>query len=382
MHNYFNKICTIFFIFVAIAITNTACCAKGVPNYNPKDPNPKPGLYYVGETKYFPGYATVLKDGRVLIIERPYEDSPYRYQYLEIFDPSIGKFTKIKDFLYPLNLSTCFNGSHHSILLDDGRVLFNAGVVPQEEYPSLKTPELYQIYDPVNDSFSVVGRSKMCRTFVRHGDKVYPYYANIIPYLMTKLNDGRIVSYCSNTREKDEMEIIDVKNNTISTPIKKGDKDYITPVKYKGYDYSYKDFMNSYHQLYPNLQKPVDNAYFHKLTDSKYLIVSRGEADYGIPAEKIKKNRYTAWFCPLYEYNPQTKKLEPKNEYLRSLTGSIYHLNNTNKMIIVGGFLPSGFFSINPNSAPSKVSLSNRLLYPSHFRKVSKKIYIYVYQEE
>ena len=95
---------SVILLIIGIIISTSGCSfAGGVPKYNPKDPNPKPGLYYVGETKYFPGPATILKDGRVLIIERDLE-SGYDYHHIEIFDPTTGKFTKMKDFPYYIKL--------------------------------------------------------------------------------------------------------------------------------------------------------------------------------------------------------------------------------------------------------------------------------------
>ena len=42
-------------ILLFLIITTVFCCctyAGGVPKYNPKDPNPKPGLYRVGDMNY------------------------------------------------------------------------------------------------------------------------------------------------------------------------------------------------------------------------------------------------------------------------------------------------------------------------------------------
>lgn len=67
MKKFIKNISLVFIILLAILISGSYSFAKGVPNYNPKEQNPKPGLYYIGETKYFPGPATILKDGKVLI---------------------------------------------------------------------------------------------------------------------------------------------------------------------------------------------------------------------------------------------------------------------------------------------------------------------------
>ncbi len=378
-----KKFFIIFLLIFGIIISTSGCSfAGGVPKYNPKDPNPKPGLYYVGETKYLPGPATILKDGRVLIIERNSKQNVgYNYSHLEIFDPSTGKFTTIKEFPYYLNLLTPSNHPQHAIVLDDGRVLFNAGVISQETYPKKKNAELYQIYNPENNSFSILGRSSMCRSYPRHGDQIYPYYTNIIPYIMTNLKDGKIASYC-NMIKTEEMEIVDIKNNTISKPIKKGDKDYITPPeKYPRTTFKYQDLVNSYIQLYPEFN---DNFLFfgqHKLTENRYLIISNREVDYGIRVSEVtnSKEDNSSWFCPLYEYNIDTKELIKKNEYLRSSTGLMYPLKGTNKLIIIGGRIPNVFPQINQNAVPNAITLRDRVLYSPRWAKATKKIYIYVY---
>ncbi len=378
----------IILLFLIITTVFCGCTyAGGVPKYNPKDPNPKPGLYYVGETKYFPGPSIILKDGRVLIMESDIASCHgCKYSYLEIFDPSTGKFTTINQFPYYLNLHMWVNRPHPSILLDDGRVLFNAGVIPQKDYPAVKSAELYQIYDPENNSFTIVGRSSMCRSYLRHGDQIYPYYTNIIPYKMTNLKDGKIASYCYNI-SNDEMEIIDVKNTTISKPIKKGDKGYIPPpAKYPKGPGIYRDLKASYRKLYPelnldeNLNLPNNsfvNLYEHKLTNTRYLVYATNEVDYGVTKTLYGKVR-ESWLRPLYEYNTDTKELIKKNEYLRG-AALIYHLNDTNKLVIIGGEVRNTFPPINPNANPKDISLIKRVLYPYWTKKETKKVYIYVY---
>ena len=383
---------SVILLIIGIIISTSGCSfAGGVPKYNPKDPNPKPGLYYVGETKYFPGPATILKDGRVLIIERDLE-SGYDYHHIEIFDPTTGKFTKMKDFPYYIKLDYYDINYKYNIVLDDGRVLFNAGVVPQEQCPQRDAAELYQIFDPVNNSFSIVGRSAMCRVFHRYSDvKIYPYYSNETPYIMTKLKNGSVAAYCTTDfyGKKNpvyEMEIINVKNNTISKPIKKGNKNYINLTETnerfpKMRAFKYQDLINSYKQLYPEFNDDFIYFNIYKLTENRYLIISNTEADYGIRVAQVlhRGENRSAWFSPIYEYNTTTKKNKKKNEYLRSLTGRIYHLKDTNKLIIVGGAIRDVFPPINQNADPHKISFVNRVLYPDWAKKRTKKVYIYVY---
>ena len=111
------------------------------------------------------------------------------------------------------------------------------------------------------------------------------------------------------------------------------------------------------------------------------MIISNTEADYGIRVAQVlhRGENRSAWFSPIYEYNTTTKKLIKKNEYLRSLTGRIYHLKDTNKLIIVGGAIRDVFPPINQNADPHKISFVNRVLYPDWAKKRTKKVYIYVY---
>lgn len=119
------------------------------------------------------------------------------------------------------------------------------------------------------------------------------------------------------------------------------------------------------------------NLFNYKLTNTRYLVYATNEVDYGVTIAVYGKVR-ASWFRPLYEYNTDTKELIKKNEYLRG-AGRMYHLNDTNKLIIIGGAIRDVFPPINPNADPKDISLTNRLLYPGWAKKASKKIYIYVY---
>lgn len=371
----------IFLLIFGIIISASGCSfAGGVPKYNPKDPNPKPGLYYVGETKHFPIQGTVLKDGRVLILAttKYFE----RVDGVEIFDPTTNKLEQYLPLPYPLFLGHTAGGIFPTLVLDDGRVLFNSGLGLIES-GNRKTANYYQILNPVTNEISVIGRGNMCRYYY---DKSNPKdYFSFSPSMMNDLGKGKVTSYCGSRME--EMEIIDLNNNTISKPIKKGDKDYITPPeKYPKGPGIYIDLITSYRKLYPelNLDEKLNlpnnsfvNLFNYKLTNTRYLVYATNEVDYGVTIAVYGKVR-ASWFRPLYEYNTDTKELIKKNEYLRG-AGRMYHLNDTNKLIIIGGAIRDVFPPINPNADPKDISLTNRLLYPGWAKKASKKIYIYVY---
>lgn len=349
--------------------------AGGVPKYNPKDPNPKPGLYYVGETKHFPIRGTVLKDGRVLILAttKYFE----RVDGIEIFNPKTNKLEPYLPLPYPLFFGHTVGGIFPTLVLDDGRVLFNSGLGLIES-GNRKTANYYQIFNPVTNEISVIGRGNMCRYYY---DESNPKnYFSFSPSMMNDLGKGKVTSYCGSRME--EMEIVDVKNTTISKPIKKGDKDYITPpAKYPRTTFKYQDLVNSYKQLYPEFND--DFMFFgkHKLTENRYLIISNREVDYGIRVSEVtnSKEDNSSWFSPLYEYNTETKELIKKHEYLRSPTELIYNLKDTNKVIIIGGRIRNVFPQINQNADPKAISLRDRVLYSPRWAKATKKIYIYVY---
>lgn len=375
-----KRLGTILLFFLIMTVFGGCTYAGGVPKYNPKDPNPKPGLYYVGETKHFPIRGTVLKDGRVLILAttKYFE----RVDGIEIFNPKTNKLEPYLPLPYPLFFGHTVGGIFPTLVLDDGRVLFNSGLGLIES-GNRKTANYYQIFDPVTNEISVIGRGNMCRYYY---DESNPKnYFSFSPSMMNDLGKGKVTSYCGSRME--EMEIIDVKNTTISKPIKKGDKGYIPPpAKYPKGPGIYRDLKASYRKLYPelnldeNLNLPNNsfvNLYEHKLTNTRYLVYATNEVDYGVTKTLYGKVR-ESWLRPLYEYNTDTKELIKKNEYLRG-AGLIYKLNDTNKLVIIGGEVRNTFPPINPNANPKDISLIKRVMYPDWAKKETKKVYIYVY---
>ena len=370
-----KRLGTILLFLIITTVFGGCTYAGGVPKYNPKDPNPKPGLYYVGETKHFPIRGTVLKDGRVLILAttKYFE----RVDGIEIFNPKTNKLEPYLPLPYPLFFGHTVGGIFPTLVLDDGRVLFNSGLGLIES-GNRKTANYYQIFNPVTNEISVIGRGNMCRYYY---DESNPKnYFSFSPSMMNDLGKGKVTSYCGSRME--EMEIVDVKNTTISKPIKKGDKGYIPPpAKYPRTTFKYQDLVNSYKQLYPEFND--DFMFFgkHKLTENRYLIISNREVDYGIRVSEVtnSKEDNSSWFSPLYEYNTETKELIKKHEYLRSPTELIYNLKDTNKVIIIGGRIRNVFPQINQNTDPKAISLRDRVLYSPRWAKATKKIYIYVY---
>lgn len=391
MKKIIKSISLVFIILVAICITAACGFAKGVPNYNPKEQNPKPGLYYAGKTKYFPESATILKDGKVLILTGKNPSSKC-VDRIEIFDPSTGKFSDVLKLPYYIALrELSFPLYEPSLLLNDGRVLLWAGVIIKEV---TRNAEVYQIYNPTDNSIKVVGTSTMCRAIPHYNGKPYSWYMNTTPNIISQLSNGNVAAYCTRIKGtakdgkilyRNEMEIIDLKNSTISEPIKKGEYNYITPPEHPKSKLILKDLTPRYKELYPQLKfdEKFSFSFFPvKLTDERYMLISNQEADYGISTGSLNLSRppsRNSWFSPIYEYNIQTTKLIKKYEYLRSATGRIYHLKDTNKILIIGGEIKDVLPPLNQNSEPSKISLWNRVLYPDWMRKPTKKIYIYVY---
>lgn len=307
------------------------------------------------------------------------------YEYIEIFDSRIGKFTDIVTLPNNIGITYLSNGNYQpDLLLDDGRVLLSAGLSKHEGF-SYHNAEIYQIYDPSQNTITKVGTSAICRTYTRYKEKFDKTYVNHTPDKMYQLNSEKIAAYCSIGNNRNEMEIIDIKNNTISEPIKKGDSNYIMPPKEnKSYNF-HENLVNSYKKLYPNLN--LDEMFYFsifpvKLTNERYMLISDHEVDYGINTKSLNLSHppyRNSWFSPIYEYNIKTKELIKKNEYLRSSTGLIYHLKDTSKLLIIGGDIRDEFPPINQNAKPKDIPLKNRVLYPDWAIKATKKVYIYVY---
>ena len=173
MHNYFNKICTIFFIFVAIAITNTACCAKGVPNYNPKDPNPKPGLYYVGEMK-FPRQrpkALLLNNGDIFVFggsPRWIGEEAHRDEVISLRT----RKSKLTSMRFPF-----WRLKDVGIVMNDGRVLLT-----NYDFNLECNNTILYIYNPITDTYQNTNNSftnsyYMCGIHLENVDNDIAIYA-------------------------------------------------------------------------------------------------------------------------------------------------------------------------------------------------------------
>jgi hypothetical protein len=90
--------------------------------------------------------ATLLQDGRVLIVGGSSADMQSPLTTAEVYDPATGTFTEAGDIPVPYAL-------HSALLLPDGRVLL-AGGANQAGSSDLSTVTLYSgIYDPATGSY-------------------------------------------------------------------------------------------------------------------------------------------------------------------------------------------------------------------------------------
>jgi len=90
--------------------------------------------------------ATLLQDGRVLIVGGTSADMQSPLTTVEVYDPAAGTFTEAGDIPVPYAL-------HSALLLPDGRVLL-AGGANQTGSPDLSTVSLYSgIFDPGTASY-------------------------------------------------------------------------------------------------------------------------------------------------------------------------------------------------------------------------------------
>lgn len=335
--------------------------AEKVPMYNLKSKDLKSGLYRISDMKE-PRYGhkmLMLDDGRVLIIGgAPYSDSK---QQIEIFNSKTFKFSKTK-------AKSFYNHSIYSsaILLDDGKVLL---------VDNLEGARL-EIFDPNKNKFTdtklkidrdVVGKLGRCN------------------HPLTKLENGNISIYCSAYSKIEKNKIVhynfiyDVNENILSGPILSNSSNFVTE----------KEMLEKFKQ---NLKTPLFEIgnisnyekniklYYEqsKLQNlSKIILCSRFEADYGIFNKVINGNK-ESWFSPIYEYDIESKKLFPKEEYIRSWGNQKIKLKDKNIILITGGKIPSIFKLPEPSFGnPSKIPYSIR-----HFDNATtytNHAYIYVY---
>lgn len=207
---------TILFIFIFVLIfSNNICYAGGIPKFNPKNPNPKPGLYKLDRmhNRRYHHQMTILKDGKVFISGTDTNFSDDKgYKTAEIFDIETGKFKKVNT-LYSHNIL-----GHKSVLMNNGNVLLSCGYEEKVTVVDLiMSPEpkgRYEIYDTATNKFYPGPKSNLsCKRSV----------------FLKNSNDGNIIAYGEaevDGKIKTVFEKYDVKSNTVSDITKYNTSDY------------------------------------------------------------------------------------------------------------------------------------------------------------
>ena len=370
-----KKLFIIFLLIFGIIISTSGCSfAGGVPKYNPKDPNPKPGLYRVEDINYGRAENVYinLENGKVLIYGYARTSGGKHFKTPEIFDSNKGKFYPISDMPY-VPFST--------IQLDDGRYL-----VLGSSSPYAPRDKCLEIYDPNINKFI---DTKVCIDDNHH----YPGDASIY-----KLKNNNIALYKAELRHSDkdkkqpvyeyDMYLYDINNNKLSDkPIKKGEKGYvdkdilIKELREKDPEYC---FMGS--NEFTMMRKVVNdllgaNTYTYiKLDNNKVLIIARKLVDYGVPIDSIENGKYKnskSWYSPLYEYNLKDKTLHPLNEYIGAVAPFTINIKERNMLLIYGTLIPwygEKYINKSPKDVP----------YKERIHRVSANIgsrhaYVYIY---
>jgi Kelch motif/Bacterial Ig-like domain (group 2) len=94
--------------------------------------------------------ATLLQDGRVLIVGGVPADSAVPTSTAELYDPATGSFTSTGGM-------TTAREEHTATLLDDGKVLITGGQSPVSGSSNLQLTATAEVYDPATGSFAPTG---------------------------------------------------------------------------------------------------------------------------------------------------------------------------------------------------------------------------------
>ncbi len=364
-----KKFFIIFLLIFGIIISASGCSfAGGVPKYNPKDPNPKPGLYRVGSLHHERRQSWVihLDNGKILLYG--YSTGGNKFKTTEIFDPSTGKFTYGEEQNY-----VPFSVVH----LDDGRYL-----ILGSSSPYAARDKCLEIYDPKTNKFI---DTKVCI------DDNHRYHEDASIY---KLKNNNIALYKAELRPSDkdkkqlvyeyDMYLYDINNNKLSDkPIKKGEKGYVDRdilIKELESKNPILSFQNS--NEFSMLQKIAHEKLgsyinrFIKLNDDKVLIIAKGCLDYGVPIDPIEQKKFKySWFSPIYEYNLKDKTLIPLNQFTRF---SEWKFVKGKNMILFYDFYIPWYGRKYENQDPKNVPYKDRMYRGSAAVK-SKHAYVYVY---
>jgi galactose oxidase-like protein len=112
------------------------------------------GDFYYG-TLYYPDTATLLPDGRVLIVGNAAGDGYFERE--ELYDPITGTF-KQTDKVHTFGFGSDIWSGHTATLLQNGKVLLAGGV--SEDFGYFSVAELF---DPSTDTFTATGNMTVAR---------------------------------------------------------------------------------------------------------------------------------------------------------------------------------------------------------------------------
>lgn len=347
----------IILLFLIITTVFCGCTyAGGVPKYNPKDPNPKPGLYRVGDMNYRRDVLSVvpLNNKKILFfgIIRLFDTSA-NYKTSEIFNLDTGKFTIGEPSNYYLK---------SYVKLDDGRIVILGG-----KNRSNLSEQCLEIYDPKTNKFI---DTKICI-----GDgKTYTKDAKIY-----KLNNNTIALY--NTKDKYHNEYVmyryDVNSNTLSEKIlEKGDNGYVDkdkltqPSKLNNLDASREKA----------LSEKIGRFSYLNLQNGKGLIIARDYVDYGVPVDSIIKVQSIfdqSWYSPIYEYDFKDETLTPINQFAPFTSFRHIKIKDKNLILIYRTTISSRKQKY-ANQPPKRVPYKDRI-FVDDTTVFSKHAYIYIY---
>lgn len=380
-----KKLFIIFLLIIGIIIS--AFCssfAGGVPKYNPKDPNPKPGLYRVEDINYRRAENVYinLENGKVLIYGYAKTSGGKHFKTPEIFDSNKGKFYPISDMPY-VPFST--------IQLDDGRYLVlgsSSPYAPRDKCLEIYDPNINKFIDTkvcIDDDNYCAGDASI---FKLKNNNIALYKSRRLPLDKKKSEPKPFKPFKRGSTSVYDMYLYDINNNKLSDkPIKKGEKGYvdkdilIKELREKDPEYC---FMGS--NEFTMMRKVVNdllgaNTYTYiKLDNNKVLIIARKLVDYGVPIDSIENGKYKnskSWYSPLYEYNLKDKTLHPLNEYIGAVAPFTINIKERNMLLIYGTLIPwygEKYINKSPKDVP----------YKERIHRVSANIgsrhaYVYIY---
>ena len=359
----------LFFGIICCFIVINCAWAAGVPKYNPSDPNPKPGLYRVGDMNYARGSFVIsrLSDDKILITGHTKLRNAKHNKTAEILDLNTGKFKAISDTNY---------FSYRSFVLSDGRILLLGGITPV--YASKNCLE---IFDPKTNKFI---DTKICKIDEYSFDgNAMMYEINNDTYALYIRDYDKPYTINSRLHPKFLMYVYDAKTNTITDePIRQGQDKYIEyqTLENKKSGRYFDSSSVECKTMRKIAKEKIGSFNYLKLNDEKVLIFARNLVDYGVRVDSIENGKYKdkkSWFSPMYEYNINNQTLTPINEYVRATYHFAMRLKNKNALMLYGGAIPFGNY--NPQADPAKIPYEMRIKKTDRDTD-SKYVYVYVYE--